>query len=83
MVARDYYSYPKTSGVLKQTIFGIRDATANIYSLRFHHNMDLDRLNGRTTPLSANPPMSEYMVFNVTMYDLIPVTKSKKKTQIY
>ena len=75
MVAMDYYSYPSTSGVNLQTIFGIRDATANKYSLRFHHNTDMDRLNMRVTPLLANPPMSEYMVLNETMYDLLPVTK--------
>ena len=71
MVAMDYYSYPSTSGVNLQTIFGIRDATANKYSLRFYHNTDSDTLKVGTTPLSVNPPMSEYMLINET----IPVTK--------
>ena len=78
VVAMDYYSYAKTNGAEKQTVFGIRDATTNTYSLRFHHNTNVDRVNIRTTPLSANPPMSEYLVLNETMYNLIPVTKGKK-----
>ena len=77
VVAMDYYSYPSTSGVMRQTIFGIRDATANIYSLRFHHNTDLDRLNVRITPLSATPPMSEYTIWPASIYNQITYSKGK------
>ena len=75
VVAMDYYSYAKTSGVEKQTIFGVRDATANKYSLRFHHNLDLDRLNMRSTPLSANPPMSEYTIWSNSVYNQVVFSK--------
>ena len=69
----DYYSYASTTGVFRQTIFGVRDATTNTYSLRFHHNTDDNIFNMRVTPLLASPSMEEYIVLNETMNTLISV----------